>query len=209
MFKLQKLEITGFKSFADYTEVIFTGDGITAVVGPNGCGKCVSGDTLITLSNGKEIQIKELVESALKDSFFREHFDDGFLTRENPQNVEILSLNPKTLKIEPRKVSAFIKRESTPKLLQIHTKAGREIKTTPYHPLFTLENGKLKTLKAEEVKKGVKIAVPRLLPTEKKNIEINYLNSFEKEDNVFLPYSEKLKNWSDNGRDSFETLSNW
>jgi chromosome segregation protein len=39
MFKLQRLEITGFKSFADYTEIIFTGNGITAVVGPNGCGK--------------------------------------------------------------------------------------------------------------------------------------------------------------------------
>ncbi len=39
MFRIQKLEITGFKSFADYTEIIFTGDGITAVVGPNGCGK--------------------------------------------------------------------------------------------------------------------------------------------------------------------------
>ncbi|MBK7705851.1 MAG: AAA family ATPase [Acidobacteria bacterium] len=32
-------EITGFKSFADYTEVVFTGNGITAVVGPNGCRK--------------------------------------------------------------------------------------------------------------------------------------------------------------------------
>jgi ABC-type phosphate transport system ATPase subunit len=39
MFKLQRLEITGFKSFADYTEIVFTGSGITAVVGPNGCGK--------------------------------------------------------------------------------------------------------------------------------------------------------------------------
>ncbi len=39
MFKLQRLEITGFKSFADYTEIVFTGNGITAVVGPNGCGK--------------------------------------------------------------------------------------------------------------------------------------------------------------------------
>ena len=39
MFKLQRLEITGFKSFADHTEIVFTGTGITAVVGPNGCGK--------------------------------------------------------------------------------------------------------------------------------------------------------------------------
>lgn len=35
---LQKLSIFGFKSFADKTEIQF-GTGMTAVVGPNGCGK--------------------------------------------------------------------------------------------------------------------------------------------------------------------------
>src|SRR5262245_21277653 len=38
MFRLEKLEISGFKSFADRTTVLF-GEGITCVVGPNGCGK--------------------------------------------------------------------------------------------------------------------------------------------------------------------------
>src|SRR6185295_14342725 len=38
MFRLEKLEIIGFKSFADRTSLVF-GDGITGVVGPNGCGK--------------------------------------------------------------------------------------------------------------------------------------------------------------------------
>src|SRR5215510_10408601 len=38
MFRLEKLEISGFKSFADRTSVLF-GEGITCVVGPNGCGK--------------------------------------------------------------------------------------------------------------------------------------------------------------------------
>ena len=34
MFKLRRLEITGFKSFADHTDLIFTGDGITGSCGP-------------------------------------------------------------------------------------------------------------------------------------------------------------------------------
>lgn len=36
--RLKKLEIQGFKSFADRTAILF-GSGMTAVVGPNGCGK--------------------------------------------------------------------------------------------------------------------------------------------------------------------------
>jgi chromosome segregation protein len=38
MFRLEKIEIAGFKSFAERTSLVF-GEGITCVVGPNGCGK--------------------------------------------------------------------------------------------------------------------------------------------------------------------------
>src|SRR5512144_2886760 len=36
--RLQRLEISGFKSFPDRAELAFD-DGVTAIVGPNGCGK--------------------------------------------------------------------------------------------------------------------------------------------------------------------------
>jgi chromosome segregation protein len=39
MLKLKKIHILGFKSFCDRTELVVSGQGIVAVVGPNGCGK--------------------------------------------------------------------------------------------------------------------------------------------------------------------------
>jgi chromosome segregation protein len=37
--RIQKLKIQGFKSFAQKVEILFEGNGLTAIVGPNGCGK--------------------------------------------------------------------------------------------------------------------------------------------------------------------------
>lgn len=45
MLKIEKLNITGFKSFADSTEIRL-GDGITTIVGPNGCGKSNVSDAI-------------------------------------------------------------------------------------------------------------------------------------------------------------------
>jgi chromosome segregation protein len=53
MFKLQRLEITGFKSFAHHTEIVFTGEGITAVGGPNGYGKSNVADAIAWVLGGQ------------------------------------------------------------------------------------------------------------------------------------------------------------
>src|SRR6266436_5738728 len=46
LLKLKRVEIHGFKSFYDRTEMKFTGSGIAAVVGPNGCGKSNLSDAI-------------------------------------------------------------------------------------------------------------------------------------------------------------------
>ncbi|HEV2352413.1 MAG TPA: chromosome segregation protein SMC [Terriglobia bacterium] len=45
MFKLKKVELLGFKSFADRTRLEFA-EGVAAVVGPNGCGKSNLSDAI-------------------------------------------------------------------------------------------------------------------------------------------------------------------
>ena len=46
MLKLKRVQILGFKSFCDRTEIHLSGDGIVAVVGPNGCGKSNISDAI-------------------------------------------------------------------------------------------------------------------------------------------------------------------
>jgi chromosome segregation protein len=46
LLKLKRVEIQGFKSFFDRTEMKFTGAGIAAIVGPNGCGKSNLSDAI-------------------------------------------------------------------------------------------------------------------------------------------------------------------
>lgn len=200
---LQKLEIQGFKSFAEKTTFLFPGQqdggyGITAVIGPNGSGKCVHGDSRVVLSDGHIATIKELVDSSLNRSRHVERWDDGYCSYENTQCLQVLSLNPGTLKIEPRPIQAFIKRTAPKELFRITTKGGRSLVATGYHPLFTLEGGELKTITAEQLKPGVRIAIPRKLPVEKTSDHIDFtrvLSRFERDDSVYVPHSSRLEQW--------------
>ena len=46
MLKLKRVELQGFKSFCERSEMRFHGTGLAAVVGPNGCGKSNLSDAI-------------------------------------------------------------------------------------------------------------------------------------------------------------------
>ena len=68
MLKLQKVELLGFKSFADRTEIAFHSGGVAAVVGPNGCGKSNISDAIAWVLG--EQSAKTLRSGRMQDVLF-------------------------------------------------------------------------------------------------------------------------------------------
>ena len=103
------------------------------VCGKRGGGKCLHGDTLIALSDGSQVPIKDLEKS----------------------DKEIISLK-NNLKIDSMQKDEFFKR-TVDKLYLLELRSGKKIKITAEHPLLTVKGW----IPVKELEIGSRIATPR------------------------------------------------
>jgi len=68
LLRLRRVDIFGFKSFAERTRILFNGTGIAAIVGPNGCGKSNISDAILWVLG--EQSAKTLRSGRMADCLF-------------------------------------------------------------------------------------------------------------------------------------------
>ncbi len=177
----------GFKSFATKTEVPFS-DGFNCVLGPNGSGKCLTGDAQVQLANGRVVSIQQLVDQHEKRST---PMDDGWMALGD--GTSVLAVD-KRMRLIKKPIQAFVKRTAPKTLLRIQTKTGRSVTATPYHPLFGLKNGTFTALRADELTEGMRIATPRTLPVQAtSNVFYELLDLITTKDSLYVPNTQQLQ----------------
>ncbi len=172
MVHIQQLQVRGFKSFNKLTDLKF-GPGLNCVVGPNGSGKSARADTEVLLSTGEVMPIGEIVEQSLEQSKTHIKLDDGVFTPENPLRIKTWGLEPKSMKIIEKDISAFIKRDGEPYLFTIKTKSGREVTTTGCHPVMVYKEEDVKSEIVENLSKGDFISTPNKLVFPERDVPID------------------------------------
>jgi replicative DNA helicase Mcm len=127
------------------------GDLHMLLIGDPGTGKCVAGDTRVTLADGRDVPIRELVESNLDDP---KPVDDGVW---DDTDFAVPSLAPNG-DIELRTATKVWKREAPDAMLRIRTNSGRELEVTPSHPLFVRGASGPRAIRADALSVGTPVA---------------------------------------------------
>ncbi|MBU0662062.1 GTP-binding protein, partial [Candidatus Micrarchaeota archaeon] len=157
-------------------------------------GKCVSGDTKIALADGRFVRAAELYEEygksgkLVKSSAAEKVFDIS------GSGLKVFSLNKKEMIQEKKKVSHAWKMKEKGELVELELSTGMRIETTPEHKYLVLnEDGKIKEVKAAELRENAFIVCPKKLEHNSLSIDAFKQSALERlgKDNSFFVVLEK------------------
>lgn len=124
------------------------GDIHILLIGDPGAGKCVTGDTVITLENGETTEISTLAK--------RHDVIDS--KQISPIGTPSLGLDGK---MNSSNSIRIWRREPEKQLFKIKTGTGKTLKVSQDHPLFTTQDGVIFAKEAQTLSEGDRIAIPR------------------------------------------------
>ena len=127
-------------------------------------GKCISGDSLISLSNGENIKAKELFEKYEKHgNIIKTDTNEKII---KVDNIQVNSYDKDSKKITNGKITHIWKLKKTDPLIKIEVENGRTIKTTPEHKFLILDKttGNIIEKRADNIKhKDIIISARKLI----------------------------------------------
>jgi|GEM_PF-136741 len=142
------------------------------IVGSRGAGKCLEGDTLIQMADGSLKRIDQIVEENLQNPTL---IEDGCHADVN--GLDILTMTP-DLKVRVAPIEKVWRRNAPAEMFKITLASGKQITTTPEHPFFTVKDGFVTQIRADELRTDGFVATPRRIPThsgQTKNINLSLI----------------------------------
>ncbi|MFV1917327.1 MAG: LAGLIDADG family homing endonuclease [Patescibacteria group bacterium] len=134
----------------------------TTIFGTSGGGKSIGySEPVLYQDNSGKIRLDRIsgvVEKTLKERQVKQ-IDDEIEGVFNP-DIKVFAFDS-NLGGKWSEVTIAARKLSPKTLYRIHTKSGRRVDITPDHCLVALKNGKIRTIKGEEVEPGNYIPLPR------------------------------------------------
>ena len=123
--------------------------------------RCVTGDTLVRLGNGRISRIQDLAREAALDGEIESHA--------NGRTIRDVDFEAWTMtddgRLAKRPVTAIHEYEAPDDLATVTLESGEELTATRDHPFFAFENGERIEKPAANLEPGEWVYVPRSVPT--------------------------------------------
>jgi len=163
--------------------------GTAAIPGGFGTGKCIAPDTTILLADGRLVEIEELFEECQLNG--KVSIGDGGMehTVVSESMPRIVTLSDESFKtVAP----SFLYSSVSPRMVELTTRTGRRIKTTPEHKFRILSPDLTLALKpAAELTPGDRVLVPRRIDIRGKRTPITAFGLLPDEDLKLLYVADR------------------
>ncbi|MWV66102.1 helix-turn-helix domain-containing protein [Halorubrum sp. JWXQ-INN 858] len=157
------------------------GDLHMLLIGDPGTGKCQEYNTKVTLADGTETAIGDLVESNLDEPIA---VDDGVY---EPVDIGVQTVTEAGA-VEIGNATKVWKREAPDRMYRITMASGREVEVTPSHPLFKQSDRRLSPQRADQFAEGDLVAAPQCLDAEwNDSIDVSFQRVEAYNANPFTP----------------------